>query len=83
LVAILEGSVIFGWSRSFVIICIFSIYEFIGTVHEFWYCLWLSFAHLLDEIQTAKPEYKGINCSLVGDVLCWVFIYALALYIWP
>jgi hypothetical protein len=80
LAAISVWSIIFGWSRSLVMVCVFSICELVGNVHELWYCPWFSPAHLFDEVLAVEPEYEGIDCSLLRDVLCWVF-YAPVLYI--
>jgi hypothetical protein len=63
-------------------VCIFSICEFVGNIHEFWYYPWLSPAHLLNKVWAMEREYKGIDCSLLRDILCWVFYYAPTLYIW-
>jgi hypothetical protein len=81
LAAISMGSIVFGWSCSLVVVCIFSVYKPIGNIHELWYCPWFGPAHYLDEVWAVEPEYKGVDCSLLRDILCWVFYYALALYI--
>jgi hypothetical protein len=81
LTVISMGSIVFRWSCSLVVVRVLSICKPVSNVHEFWYCSRFGPAYLLNKVWTAKPEYEGVDCSLLKDVFCWVFYYALALYI--
>jgi hypothetical protein len=74
LVALPAWSVVFGWARPFVIISIFSICESVCYFHQFWHRFRLCSSQFFNEIRPMETGYKGIYCSLVGDVFCWVFL---------
>jgi hypothetical protein len=73
LTVISMGSIVFGWSCSLVVVCVFSVCKHVGDIHDSSYYPKFGPAHFLDEVWMVA-EYKGVDCSLLRDVFCWVFL---------
>jgi hypothetical protein len=74
--------VVFRWSCSFIVVSVLSICDSVFHFHEFYYYFWFYPTHLFGKICSTEPLCKGINCSLVRDILDWIFDYTLAFYVW-